>query len=101
MCPEDRKETSMVSKDKEGYIRRLERPLKEEDEDLDLGAELRKAVDIAHHAGSRVVIGGQSFLRSRQLLALLLDAGIDALSVDPEWIPETKRLIADIEMGEN
>ena len=81
------------------FLGRPEEPLREEDEDLDLGAELTKAVDIAHHEGSRVVIGGQSFLRSRQLLCVLLNAGVDALSVDPEWIPDTKRLIADIETG--
>jgi pyruvate,water dikinase len=69
------------------------------DEDLNLGTELKRAVDIAHRAGSRVVVGGRSFRRSKQLLALLLDAGIDGLSVDPEWIPGTKRLIADIESG--
>ena len=73
----------------------LEDPVQGEEPDLE--TELRKAVDIAHDAGSRVVIGARNFGRSRQLLELLLDAGIDALSVDPEWIPDTKRLIADIE----
>jgi pyruvate, water dikinase len=77
----------------------LEKPFKGEDEDLDFGVELKKAVDIAHHAGSRVIIGGQNFAKSRQLITLFLKAGIDALSVDPEWIPDTKRLIASIEKG--
>ena len=69
-------------------------------EDQDLGTEFRKALDIAHDEGSRVVIGGQNFGRSRQLLSLLLKAGVDALSVDPEWIPDTKRLITAIDTGE-
>jgi len=71
----------------------------ESGEDLNLGTELRKAVDIAHGAGCRVVVGGRSFRSSKQLLSLLLNAGIDALSVDPEWLPDTKRLIAEIESG--
>jgi hypothetical protein len=77
----------------------LDEPVKGNDQDL--GSGLRKAVDIAQDAGSLVVIGGQSFVRSTQLLSLLLNAGVDALSADPEWIPDTKRLIADIERGEN
>jgi len=78
----------------------LEKSLEGGDENLDFGVELKKAVDIAHHADSLVVIGGQSFLKSRQLITLFLKAGIDALTVDPEWIPGTKRLIASIENKE-
>ncbi len=75
--------------------------IKGSDKDLDFGAELQKAVNTAHRSGLLVVIGGQSFLRSRRLLTLLVKAGVDALSVDPEWVPDTKRLIAAIEMVEN
>ncbi len=74
-----------------------ENALEERDEGLDFGVELKKAVDTAHQADCLVVIGGQSFAKSRQLMALFLEAGIDALSVDPEWIPDTKRLIESIE----
>ncbi len=75
----------------------LENAVERNKEDPDFGDELKKAVDIAHDAGSRVVIGGQNFVKSRHLMTLFLEAGIDALSVDPEWIPDTKRLIASIE----
>ena len=75
----------------------LHEPLRGEDRDL--GNELGKAVDSAHHAGSEVVIGARNFGRSKQLLELLLNAGVDALSVDPEWIPDTKRLVAAVEAG--
>jgi len=58
---------------------------------------LTRFIDIAHGQGCRVFIRGQTFKRSRNLVTFFAEAGVDALSVNPEGIPRVKRWIASAE----
>lgn len=60
---------------------------------------LKRLIEAAHGAGYGVTIRGRTFSRSQKLITLLVEAGIDALSLNPEGIPQVKHWVAAAEAG--
>ena len=58
---------------------------------------LEHLIDASHGAGHRLTVRGRTFSRSQNLVRFLVDAGIDAISVNPEAIPRIKEWITEAE----
>lgn len=54
-------------------------------------------IDAAHAAGHLLTVRGHTFSRSQNLVRFLADAGIDAISVNPEAIPRVAKWVAEAE----
>ncbi|MDZ7699961.1 MAG: phosphoenolpyruvate synthase [Deltaproteobacteria bacterium] len=58
---------------------------------------LNHLMDTAHAAGHSLTVRGRTFGRSQKLIQFLTQAGIDALSVNPEAIPRIAKWVAEAE----
>ena len=58
---------------------------------------IRMVIDKAHQAGAKVGICGQGPSDHPQLAAMLIDAGIDSISLNPDVVVATRRRIAEFE----
>ena len=54
-------------------------------------------IQTAHASGCSVTVRGRTLSRSHNLVGLLVEAGIDAISLSPQGIPSVKKLVAEAE----
>jgi pyruvate,water dikinase len=58
---------------------------------------LKHLMEVCHGRGGTLTVRGRTFRRSRNLVRLLFETGVDAVSVNPEGIPSLKKWIAGAE----
>jgi len=60
---------------------------------------LRQAVEAAHAAGRKIGICGQAPSDFPDIARLLVECGIDSMSLNPDTVVKTRLLVAEVEKG--
>lgn len=60
---------------------------------------IRMVIDKAHAAGAKVRICGQGPSDHPELAAMLIEAGIDSIFLNPDVVVATRRRVAELEAG--